>query len=180
MIGRYYSGSQANILPYTSTKNKEHPLPNQLDLLPLLPPPSKNKTAHRFHGSCEELLRGNRSVVDRVITRVGLRVVWHTSWYMYAVYAPVRYLRKQTSWLSLGGKMAVHSFHFCRPCLTSWFVAKIVILTRIDAQDTVVAGLQAALTVTAFERLLERSRVSEWPCFRLSNCPDNHTRSVQQ
>ena len=24
-----------------------------------------------------------------------------TSWYMYAVYAPVRYLRKQTSWLSL-------------------------------------------------------------------------------
>ena len=30
-------------------------------------------------------------MVDRVITRVGLRVVWHTSWYMYAVYsyAPV-------------------------------------------------------------------------------------------
>ena len=47
-------------------------------------------------------------------------------------------------------------------------------LTR-DAQDTVVAGLQAALIVTAFERL-QRSRVSEWPCFRLSNCPDNHTR----
>ena len=36
-----------------------------------------------------------------------------TSLYMYTVYAPVRYLRKQTSWLSLwrqnGG-----SFHFCR------------------------------------------------------------------
>ena len=60
-------------------------------------------------------------------------------------------------------------------------------LTRIDAQDTVVAGLQAALIVTAFERLLERSRVSEWPFFCLSNCPENHTpyevsfpRSVQQ
>ena len=50
-------------------------------------------------------------------------------------------------------------------------------LTRIDAQDTFVASLQAALIVAAFERLLERSRVSEWTsCFRLSNCPDNHTR----
>ena len=36
-------------------------------------------------------------------------------------------------------------------------------LTRIDDQDTVVAGLQAAI-VTAFEWILER--VNEWPCFR--------------
>ena len=53
-------------------------------------------------------------MVDRVITRVGLRVVWHTSWYMYT----------QSTHLSgtcvskllgfhFGGKMAVRSFHFC-------------------------------------------------------------------
>ena len=40
-------------------------------------------------------------------------------------------------------------------------------LTRIDAQDTAVAGLQAALIVTAFQRLLER--VNDWPCFPLFN-----------
>ena len=144
--------------------------------LPPPPPPCKNKTAHRFHGSCEELLRGNRSVVDRVITRVGLRVVWHTSWYMYAVYAPVRYLRKQTSWLSLWRQNGGSFFSLLSTLLDLVIRCKDRDLTRIDAQDTVVAGLQAALIVTAFERLLERARVSEWPCFRLSNCPDNHTR----
>ena len=150
------------------------------------PAPSKNKNVHRFHSSCEELLRGNRSVVDRVITRVGLD----------ALYGIHHGTCTQSTHLSgtcgskllgfhFGGKMAVRSFHFCRPCLTSWFVAKDRDLTRIDAQDTVVAGLQAALIVTAFERLLERSRVSEWPCFRLSNCPwqsyeVSFPRSVQQ
>ena len=55
--------------------------------------------------------------------------------------------------------MAVRSFHFCR----RYSLLDLVIrckdrdLTRIDldAQDTVVAGLQAALIVTACERLRE-------------------------
>ena len=67
-----------------------------------------------------------------------------------------------------GGKMAVRSFTFVDDSLLDLVIRyKDRDLTRIDAQDTVAAGLQAALIVTAFEWLLERSRVSEWPCFRL-------------
>ena len=105
-----------------------------------------------------------------------------TSWYMYAVYAPVHVqcLRKQASFVAftLAAKWRFVLFTFVDDGLLDLVIrCKDRDLTRIDAQDTFVAGLQAALIVTSFERLLERSRVmSEWSCFRLSNCPDNHTR----
>ena len=126
------------------------------------PPPAKTKPRIVSMVPVKNCCEATESVVDRVITRVGLRVVWHTPWYMHAVYAPVRYLRKQTSWLSIWRQNDGSFFSLLSTLLDLVICCKDRDLTRIDAQDTVVAGLQAALIVTAFERLFERSRVSGW------------------
>ena len=152
------------------------PLSQNPQSMPPPPPPAKTKPRIVSMVPVKNCCEATEAWVDRVITRVGLRVVWHTSWYMYAVYAPVPYLRKQTSWLSLWWQNGGSFFSLLSTLLDLVIRCEDRDLTRIDAQDTVVAGLQAALIVTAFAWLLERSRVSEWPCFRLSNCPDNHTR----
>ena len=62
---------------------------------------------------------------------------------------------EQTSWLSLWRQNGGSFFSLLSTLLDLVIRCKDRDLTRIDAQDTVVAGLQAALIVTAFERLLE-------------------------
>ena len=143
------------------------------------PPPAKTKPRIVSMVPVKNCCEANRSVVDRVITRtrVGLRVVHHDTC-TQSSHLSSACASKPASWLSLwrqnGGSF--FSLFVDDGLLDIVIRCKDRDLTRIDAQDTVVAGLQAALIVTAFERLLERSRVSEWSCFRLSDCPDNHTR----
>ena len=133
----------------------------------LPPPPPPAKTKPRIVSmvpvkNCCEATEAWLIALSQV--RIGLRVAYimvHVP-----VYPPVRYLRKQTSWLSLWRQNGGSFFSLLSTLLDLVIRCKDRDLTRTDAQDTVVAGLQAALIVTAFERLLERSRVSEWPCFR--------------
>ena len=80
------------------------------------PPPAKTKPRIVSMVPVKNCCEATEAWLIALCTRVWAYALYTgTSWYMYAVYAPVRYLRKPSFVaFNFGGKMAVRSFHFCR------------------------------------------------------------------